>query len=240
VIEKMVIVIDYRDVTLVRDQFKPEPAPYIKDPTTERLLSEAKSWQRLQKERDAQVEAEVKKTKNEADEMAMRALTEDEQRKEAIRAEKRRREMEDQAREDIMRSSMEEREKRNQARREEIKRQEQLLSGRGIRAKTTDCREEIREGGAQGIQVLHYQDPAVKEIIRKTSKDEILKRSNSHGNMDKPSFFSTHFKDVSTGQVSQSRNDYKQALGQMEKKDSVFKKGAINRSGSSASSTTSR
>lgn len=58
-------------------------------------------------------------------------------------------------REEIMRKSNDERLLRDQSRRLEIQRQEQLLSGRVVRAKTEGL--EAARGG--GIQVYHYKDP---------------------------------------------------------------------------------
>ena len=107
------------------------------------------------------MDAEVERTRREAEEMAMRSKEEDEQRKGAIMEERKRKETEERAREEIMKRGMEERERKNRERKEEIRLQEQLLTGRGTRAKTTDLAVERRgsKEGGQGIQVLHYRDP---------------------------------------------------------------------------------
>ena len=73
--------------------------------------------------------------------------------------ERRRLEQESAAREQIMQKENEERERRNTARREEIKRQEQLLAGRMVRAKTTEIAMDRLPPSGQGIQVYHYKDP---------------------------------------------------------------------------------
>ena len=47
---------------------------------------------------------------------------------------------------------------------------------------------------------------AVVEIIKNTSKAEMLRRSTSQGDMNQqPGFFSQHFKDVSTGEVNKNQ-----------------------------------
>jgi len=263
----MVLVIDYRDIDKYKDQITVTPIRQpVQDPLTERLLDEAKSWQQLQKERDAIVEAEVVKTKNEADEMANRARMEDKHRTNAIQMERERVENAEKTREMLMKTENEERVRRDLERKETIKRQSDLLAGRTVKPKTQPC----GPSGPikQGIQVLHYKDPAVTEIMKNTSVQEVLQQSmihksssqGSHQSLlhrspsqgpaspntptrgpgsqapmaaDKSKFFSFNFGEVSTGQVQSTTNEYKNV---MDKKESVFKKGAINRSESSASS----
>lgn len=272
----MVLVIDYRDVDKYRDQITVTPIrqPVPQDPLTERLLGEAKSWQQLQAERDAIVQAEVMKTKQEAEEMANRAKMEDVKRQNAIQMERQRVENAEQARELLMKTENEERERRNLERKETIRRQQDLLAGRAGRSNTRTQTLPPGPSGHQnqGIQVLHYKDPAVIEIMKNTSVQEVLQhasqRSASQGRAssqapsspfgvespmtpsltrgpgaqapaaaDKSKFFSFNFGEISTGQVQSTTNEYKNV---MDKKESVFRKGAINRSGSSASSTVSR
>ena len=107
--------------------------------------------------------AELNKTKDEAMSMWNRSKEDDEKRVGAINEEKRRIEEEYRAREEIMRRGNEERLARDQARKEEIKRQEQLLSGRTVRAKTTDPSVEDVRGG--GIQIYHYKDPGTSSCL---------------------------------------------------------------------------
>ena len=119
---------------------------------------EAKSWQQLQAERDAIVEAEVVKTKHEAEEMAARAKNEDLKRQNAIQMERQRVESAEQARENLMKAENEERERRNLERKETIRRQTDLLAGsrRGSRPQALPPAHNAQN---QGIQVLHYKDP---------------------------------------------------------------------------------
>ena len=86
-----------------------------------------------------------------------RTREDDEKRVAKINAEKKLREDEYVAREEIMKRGNEERMALDKARKEEIRRQDELLSGRKIRSKTTDLRVEKPEGG--GIQIYHYKDP---------------------------------------------------------------------------------
>jgi len=104
----------------------------------------------------------------------------DQQRVNKISEEQRRIEKEAQAREEILRRSDEERQLRDKARREELVRQEELLSGRRIRSKTTEL--SIDDVRGAGIQIYHYKDPAVETIIRNHQKEEI-KRRMSHGEL---------------------------------------------------------
>jgi len=140
------------------------------------------------------------------------------------------------AREAIMKKGNEERLEMDRARKEEIRRQEELLSGRKVRAKTTDLAVEKPEGG--GIQIYHYKDPAVEQIIRKTNKEE-LRRRMSHGEVLKfsetgnqsPSGFDNS---ISTGQVSRASNEYNTV---MNGKLDYFKTNLMPRSQSSSSNT---
>ena len=72
-------------------------------------------------------------------------------------------EEEAQAREEILRRSDEERQARDKARRDELRRQEELLSGRKIRSKTAELSAESVRGG--GIQIYHYKDPGQDQYI---------------------------------------------------------------------------
>ena len=101
---------------------------------------------------------ELEKTKMEAMSMWNRTKEDDEKRVAKITEEKREREEEYAAREEIMKKGNEERLEMDRARKEEIKRQNELLSGRKIRAKTADLRAEQVAGGG-GIQIYHYKDP---------------------------------------------------------------------------------
>jgi hypothetical protein len=92
--------------------------------------------------------------------MWARAQAEDLKRLETIERERQRQEAEQRAREEILAREKEERDRKDRDRRESIKRQEQLLSGRQIRAKTTEGgMERVQQGG--GIQVYHYKDPGI-------------------------------------------------------------------------------
>ena len=118
---------------------------------------EAKSWKQLQEEREAMMNKELEKTKQEAMSMWNRTKEDDEKRVAKINADKKFRDEEFMKREEIMRRGQEERLAADLARKEEIRRQEELLSGRRIRAKTTDLSVDKPEGG--GIQIYHYKDP---------------------------------------------------------------------------------
>ena len=100
---------------------------------------------------------ELEKTKQEAMSMWNRTKEDDEKRVAKINADKKFRDEEFMKREEIMRRGQEERLAADLARKEEIRRQEELLSGRRIRAKTTDLSVDKPEGG--GIQIYHYKDP---------------------------------------------------------------------------------
>ena len=124
------------------------------------LQIEAKSWKQLQQEREAMMNNELEKTKEEAMSMWNRTKEDDEKRVAKITAEKKLRDEEYLAREAIMKKGNEERLEMDRARKEEIRRQDELLSGRKIRAKTTDMTAaEKPEGG--GIQIYHYKDPGM-------------------------------------------------------------------------------
>jgi len=62
----------------------------------------------------------------------------------------------------------------------EIQRQEQLLSGRIQRAKTEEHGDP--SGRGPGIQIYHYKDPEVEQIVKNTKKEEIRRRM-SHGEL---------------------------------------------------------
>ena len=100
---------------------------------------------------------QLEKTKCEALDIWNRAKMDDQQRVNKISEEQLRIEKEAQAREEILRRSDEERQLRDKARREELVRQEELLSGRRIRSKTTEL--SIDDVRGAGIQIYHYKDP---------------------------------------------------------------------------------
>lgn len=122
-----------------------------------KIQIECKSYKQLQEEREAMMNSELEKTKAEAMSMWDRTREDDEKRVAKIAAEKKLIEQESLAREEIMRRGNEERLERDRARKEEIRRQEELLSGRKIRAKTTDLSVDRPADG--GIQIYHYKDP---------------------------------------------------------------------------------
>ena len=101
--------------------------------------------------------SQLEKTKCEAMELWNRAKTDDQQRINKISDEQRRIEEESRAREEILRRGDDERIARDKARKEELRRQEELLSGRKTRSKTTEPSVDDIRGG--GIQILHYKDP---------------------------------------------------------------------------------
>eukprot|EP00091_Calanus_sinicus_P017451 TRINITY_DN37713_c0_g1_i1.p1 TRINITY_DN37713_c0_g1~~TRINITY_DN37713_c0_g1_i1.p1 ORF type:complete len:111 (-),score=31.27 TRINITY_DN37713_c0_g1_i1:348-680(-) len=103
---------------------------------------------------------ELEKTKQEAMSMWNRTKEDDEKRVAKIMAERKLRDEEYLAREAIMKKGNEEGLEMDRARKEEIRRQDELLSGRKIRAKTTDLTVDRPEGG--GIQIYRYKDPAVR------------------------------------------------------------------------------
>jgi len=179
---------------------------------------------------------ELEKTKQEAMSMWNRTKEDDEKRVAKINMDKQLRDAEYMAREAIMKRGHEERLAADLARKEEIRRQEELLSGRKIRSKTTDLSVEKPEGG--GIQIYHYKDPAVEQIVRRTNKEE-MRRRMSHGEILKfsetsnpnPTGFAAT---VTTGQVSHASNEYKTV---MNSKPDYFKANIMNRSQSSSSNT---
>ena len=90
---------------------------------------------------------QLEKTKCEALDIWNRAKLDDQQRINKISEEQRRLEEESRAREEILRRSDEERQARDKARRDELRRQEELLSGRKIRSKTADLSlDDVRHG----------------------------------------------------------------------------------------------
>merc|ERR1719382_621397 len=172
-----------------------------------------------------------------------RTKEDDEQRVAKINADKKFRDQEFMKREEIMKRGHEERLAADLARKEEIRRQEELLSGRKIRSKTTDLSVEKPEGG--GIQIYHYKDPAVEQIVRRTNKEE-MRRRMSHGEILKfsessnqpPSGFSAN---VTTGQVSLAMGQVTNATNEyntvMNGKPGYFKTNMMDRSQSSSSNT---
>merc|ERR1719460_1919532 len=119
-------------------------------------------------------------TKCEAISLWDRAKAEDSKRVNAITTEKQRIEEEARKRDEIMAQGNVERQERDKQRKLEIQRQEQLLSGRIARAKT----EEVGDpsGRGHGIQIYHYKDPEVEQIVKNTKKEEIRRRM-SHGEL---------------------------------------------------------
>lgn len=168
----------FRDKESYQELFKPLPKPEPL-PEFKPFKVEAKSWRQLQEEREALVSKEVEKTKQEALSLWGRAKDEDSRRVNMIMTEKQRIENEQRMREEIMMRGNEERIAKDKARKEEIRRQEELLSGRKIRAKTADSKLEPGFFG-EGIQVFHYKDPVVEQIVQHTKKEEIRRRM-SHG-----------------------------------------------------------
>lgn len=139
---------------------------------------EAKSWRQLQEEREALMTRQIQKTEDEAVSFWDRARAEDSKRVNAIMTEKQRIEDEARKREEIMARGNEERLEKDRLRKVEIARQEQLLSGRLPRART----EAPAGAPGPGIQVFHYKDPEVEEIVRNTNK-EAIRRRMSHGEL---------------------------------------------------------
>ena len=121
------------------------------------LQVEAKSWKQLQEERESLMQMQLDKTKNEAVELWNRAKTDDQMRLSKIDADKKRIEDEARAREEILRRGDEERIAMDKARKDELRRQEEILTGRKIRSKTTDLSVDDIRGA--GIQIFHYKDP---------------------------------------------------------------------------------
>merc|ERR1719228_1208715 len=83
-------------------------------------------------------------------------------------------------REEIMAAGNAERLEKDKQRKLEIQRQEQLLSGRIQRAKTEEHGDP--SGRGPGIQIYHYKDPEVEQIVKNTKKEEIRRRM-SHGEL---------------------------------------------------------
>lgn len=101
--------------------------------------------------------SQLEKTKYEALELWNRAKNDDQQRVNKLSEDQKRIEEESKAREEILRRGDEERMARDKARKDELRRQEELLSGRKMRSKTTEpTLDDIRGGG---IQIYHYKDP---------------------------------------------------------------------------------
>jgi len=121
---------------------------------------------------------EIEKTKCEALSLWDRAKAEDSKRVNAITTEKQRIEDEARKRDEIMALGNAERQEKDKQRKLEIHRQEQLLSGRIVRAKT-EC---DPSGRGPGIQIYHYKDPEVEQIVKNTKKEEIRRRM-SHGEL---------------------------------------------------------
>jgi len=123
---------------------------------------------------------EIEKTKCEALSLWDRAKAEDSKRVNAITTEKQRIEEEARKREAIMAAGNAERLEKDKQRKLEIQRQEQLLSGRIQRAKTEEHGDP--SGRGPGIQIYHYKDPEVEQIVKNTKKEEIRRRM-SHGEL---------------------------------------------------------
>jgi len=178
--------ISFRDKDAYQDLFqplpKPEPIPQLTS-----FKIEAKSWRQLQEEREAMVNQEIERTKNEALQMWERTKSEDNKRIQGIQSERNRMEREQAAREQILRREAEERQEKDMARRMEINRQEELLQGRTTRAKTADpsyLDHMLKTGN--GIQIYHYKDPAVAEIVKHTRLEEIRRRASQPENQFNP------------------------------------------------------
>ena len=123
-----------------------------------------KSWKQLQEEREALMTMQLEKTKGEAMELWNRAKDDDQQRLKKLSEDQRRIEDEARAREEILRRGDEERIARDKARKDELRRQEELLTGRKLRSKTTEpSLDDIRGGG---IQIYHYKDPGTGKFYR--------------------------------------------------------------------------
>jgi len=123
---------------------------------------------------------EIEKTKCEALSLWDRAKAEDSKRVNAITTEKQRIEEESRKRDEIMAAGNAERQEKDKQRKLEIGRQEQLLSGRSQRAKTEEHGDPSGRGA--GIQIYHYKDPEVEQIVKNTKKEEIRRRM-SHGEL---------------------------------------------------------
>jgi len=173
----------FRDLAEYQELFKPLPKPEA-IPVLTPVKIDVKSWREMQQEREAMVNAEIERTKMEANQMWQRAMEEDKKRTDCLNMDRQRIEQEQLAREDILRKEQAERDMKNKARREEICRQEELLSGRQIRAKTLDPKvERLNENPAgPGIQIYHYKDPAVVNIVKQTWQEQMNLRRASQPN----------------------------------------------------------
>jgi len=167
----------FRDKESYQELFKPLPKPEALPPLIP-FKVDVKSYHQLQKEREEMMNKEIEKTRQEAVSLWDRAKQDDNKRVDLIMTEKRRVEMEQKMRNEILQKENEERLAKDKARKEEIRRQEELLSGRKIRAKTTDIQADYVNPG--GIQVYHYKDPVVQKIVNHTQKEDIRRRM-SHG-----------------------------------------------------------
>ena len=116
--------------------------------TEKYFQANVKTWKQLQSEREALMNSHLEKTKDEAMTLWNRAKDDDKQRINKISDEQKRIEEESRAREEILRRGDEERIAVDKARKEELARQELLLSGRKMRSKTAELSaEEVRGGG---------------------------------------------------------------------------------------------
>jgi len=170
----------FRDLAEYKDLFRPLPKPEA-IPALSPVKIDAKSWRQLQDEREAMVNAEIERTRQEAEQMWRRAQEEDNRRSQGIQTERDRIEQEQRAREEILMREQRERDLKNKARREEINRQEALLSGRQQRARTLDPRATVTDGpvaGGSGIQIYHYKDPVVADIVKQTRQQELHRRAS--------------------------------------------------------------
>jgi len=167
----------FRDKESYQELFKPLPKPEALPPLVP-FRVEIKSYRQLQKEREDMMNKEIEKTRQEAVSLWDRSKLEDDKRVGMITTEKNRIENEQKMRNEILQKENGERLIKDKARKEEIRRQEELLSGRKIRAKTTDMETGYVNPG--GIQVYHYKDPVVQKIVDHTKKEEIRRRM-SHG-----------------------------------------------------------
>ena len=128
---------------------------------------------------------QLEKTKGEAMELWSRARDDDQQRLNKISEDKKRLEEESKAREEILRRGDEERMARDKARKDELRRQEELLTGRKIRSKTTEPSIDDIRGG--GIQIYHYKDPGRQILIRTIFMRHVVRFEvfNLHLNLSK-------------------------------------------------------
>jgi hypothetical protein len=170
----------FRDKESYSELFKPLPKPEAIPTFGGGLRVDAKPWRQLQEEREALMTKEIEKTKCEAVSMWDRAKAEDSKRVNAITTEKQRIEEEARKRDEIMAAGNVERLEKDKQRKQEIHRQEQLLSGRIQRAKTEEQGDP--SGRGPGIQIYHYKDPEVEQIVKNTKKEEIRRRM-SHGEL---------------------------------------------------------